>query len=142
MKLLIFSFVFMLIFQKISGQDSIRVVREYNNERPITKFDSILYDVKNTVFISLDEGFDDSLYVTVNSIPLLKGYLKSNQSIGYAGGFEIHFKDSSEIKNLKIKFVKANRYIQEKVNLRYKALQIRGLNPWMLVYSNHFSMRE
>ncbi len=130
------------IFQKIDGQDSVRVIRQYENDKPKTAIDSFYHKSYNAIFISLDEGFDDSLYITVNDIPVLNKHLKSNESIGYAGGFGIHFNDSSEIKDLKIKFVKANRYIQERINLKYKSLQVRGLNPWVLIYTNHFPMRE
>lgn len=133
---------FIITLQSLSGQDSIQVRREYRNAKPKTKPDSIFYEIPNTIFISLDEGFDDSLYITVNDVPVIQKYLKTNQSIGYAGGLQIYFKDSSEVKILKLQFVKANRYIQEKVNLNYKSLEIRGLNPWLLIYSNHFYMRE
>ena len=142
MKLLLISIVSFVIYQNVLGQDSIHVVRQYNNDKPTIKIDSAYYKLHNTIFISLGEGFNDSLYITVNDIPFLNEYLKSNESIGYAGGFGILFTDSAEIKDLKIKFVKANRYIQERVNLTYKSLEIRGLNPWLLIYTNHFPMRE
>ena len=129
-------------FQKSFGQDSIKVVRQYNYAGPTTYVDSFFYHIANTIFISLDEGFDDSLYITVNDTIVLNQHLKSNESIGYAGGFGIHFTDSSDIKTLKLKFVNADFYIEEKVNLTFKSLQIGGGKPWRLYYSNKFPMRE
>ena len=142
MKLTFFVIASILICESSLGQDSIKVVRQYDNDKPITSADSAFHKVLNTIFISLDEGFDDSLYITVNDILFLNKYLKSNESIGYAAGFGIHFNDSSETKDLKIKFIKANRFIQERINLKYKSLQVRGLNPWLLQYSNRFPLRQ
>lgn len=130
-----------LFIKQVAGQDSIRVVRQYENDKPITAVDSAYHMVRNVIFISLDEGFEDSVLVTVNDTVILNEYLKTNESIGLAGSFGIHFTDSCEIKDLKIRFIKANRYIQERVNLNYKSLQIRGLNPWHLIYTNRFPMR-
>ncbi len=131
-----------MLASEIIGQDSIHVVRRYENDKPVTTVDSAFYSIRNTIFVSLDEGFDDSIYVAVNDVPLVNAYLKTNLSIGLAGGFAIDFNDSSEIKNLKILFVKAHRIIYEKINLGYKSLQVRGLNPWQLVYTNRTPMRE
>lgn len=124
------------------GQDSIRVNRQYNNDKPKSAIDSFYNRIPNTIFISLDEGFDDSLYITVNDKVFLNKHLKSNESIGLAGGFGISFDNSSDVKILKLKFVNANFYIEEKVDLSYKSLQIRGLKQWLLIYTNQFPMRE
>jgi hypothetical protein len=139
------SFVIILIvfvFQKSYSQDSIPVLRHYNYDKPKTSIDSFIYETLNTIFISLDEGFDDSLYITVNDSIVLNKYLKSNESIGYASGFHISFNKLSDIKILKLKFVKANFCIVEKVNLGFKSLEIRGLRSWLLNYTNQFPMRE
>jgi len=129
-------------FQKGIAQDSVHVKREFWNNKSESRADSIWNSVQNTIFISFDEGFDDSLNITVNDKVVFNGYLKTNYSIGYAGGLGINFNDSSEVKILKLHFVNANFYIREKVNLSYKSLQIRGLNPWLLIYTNQFPMRE
>lgn len=143
MKLLLFTLTSFFIFQITVGQDSIRTVRQYNYEKPKTANDSfVYYKIPNSIFISLDEGFEDSVYVTVNNRPFLNKRLQTNESIGYADGFRITFKDSSEIFDLKIVFINANRYIHEKVNLSFKFLQIRGFSSWFLNYSNNCPMRE
>jgi len=142
MNSLLFLIICIFFAEATMGQDSIPVVRQYDNDNPITATDSAFHNIPNTIFISLDEGFDDSIYVTVNSIAFLKTYLKTNESIGYAESFGIGFKDSSEIKELKILFVNANRYIKEKLNLNYKSLQVRGLKQWTLIYTNKFPKRE
>lgn len=129
------------MLQNLSGQDSIRLTRQYENERPATSLDSFFYQVPNTIFISLDEGFDDSLHISINDTVILRQYFITNESIGLAGGLNISFKDSSEVKILKLLFIKANKYILEKVNLNYKSLQIRGLKPWLLIYGNRFYRR-
>jgi hypothetical protein len=130
------------LLQKSFAQDSIHVFRHYDNEKPTTSIDTFFYNIRNTVFVSLDEGFNDSLYITVNDAAVLNTYLRSNESIGYAGEFQIHFDNPSDTKILRLKFVNENFYIEEKVNLTYKSLQIRGLMPWLLVYTNHFPIRE
>ena len=140
MKLLLTT-LFVVMLQNLSGQDSIRLTRQYENDRPVTRLDSFFYQVPNTIFISLDEGFNDSLHVSINDTIILRQYFITNESIGYAGGLNISFKDSSEVKILKLLFIKANKYILEKVNLNYKSLQIRGLKPWLLIYGNRFYMR-
>jgi hypothetical protein len=140
---IILSFIVTISFlQKLTGQDSVHVVRGYINSGPKTQIDSLYSQVTNTIFIILDTGFDDSIYITDNGMPALNRYLKTNHSIDYAGAFEIYFKDSSEAHDLKIKFVNGNFYIREKVNLHYKALNIGLYNSWELTYSNHFPMRE
>ncbi len=94
-------------FQCVLGQDSITVLRKYENDKPVTAFDSGFHKVKNAIFISFDEGFNDSCYITVNGIPFINAYLKTDESIGLATSFGLHFKDSSDSKILTIKFVKA-----------------------------------
>lgn len=142
MKPLLIIILVFLAFQKAYGQDSVRVVREYNNDKPKSSIDSFFNNIPNTIFISLDEGFDDSLYITVNDKVILNQYLKTDASIGLAGGFIITFDTLSDIKILKLKFVKANVYIEEKLYLTYKSLQIRGPKHWLLIYTNQFPMRE
>jgi hypothetical protein len=142
MKFLLVAIVYFSLSQKADSQDSILVTRQFENDKPATAIDSFFHKIPNTIFVSLYEGFDDSVYVTINGIPFLNKYLKTNESIGYASGFVIHFKDSTEIKDLTIKFVNGNRYIHERVNLRYKSLQIRGIRHWLLIYTNHFPMLE
>ena len=142
MKVLFCTILLIAAFQNIYGQDSIPVQRRYVVDKPVTIADSFYHRIPNAIFISLDDGFDDSLYVTVNDLPVLSGYFKTNESIGYAAGFGIHFKDSSEIKKLKIMFVKTNLYILEQVNLRYKSLRIGKTNPWVLFYNNRFPIQE
>ena len=124
------------------GQESIKVSRQYDSHKPKSSNDSFFQSIPNTIFISLDEGFNDSLYITVNDTVFLNQYLKSNESIGYAGGFVISFNKPTDSKILKLKFVNSNFYIEEKVNLAYKFLQIRGLKPWLLLYTNQFVTRE
>lgn len=130
------------IFQQAAGQDSICVVRQYENDKPITKADSYFYKLPNVVYVTLDEGFNDSILVTVNDTVVLNEYLKTNASIGLAGGFVIHFDDACEIKDLKITFVKANYYIHERVKPAYKSLRVSYLNTWHLIYTNRIPMRE
>jgi hypothetical protein len=142
MKLIIYLLISVLTIKKAIGQDSVYIKREFWNNKPESRADSIWNSIPNTIFISFDEGFDDSLYITVNDKVIFNGYLKTNYSIDYAGGLGIHFKDSSEVKNLKLHFVNANFYIQEKLKFTYKSLQIRGLNPWTLIYTNQFPVRE
>jgi hypothetical protein len=134
--------LFCFVFQNSYAQDSVRVLRQYENEKPTTFLDTFYNKIPNTIFIWLNEGFEDSLYVTVNDTIVLNQSLKSNESIGYAGGVGIHFDNPCEVKILRLKFIKANFYIEEKLNLAYKSLEIRGLRPWLLVYTNHFYMRE
>jgi hypothetical protein len=124
---------FFLISQMIFGQDSIAVIRHYNNAKPSTNLDSIIYDLPKMIFVSLDNGFDDSLYITVNDIPVLNKYLITNPSIDQAAWFTIGFKDSTEVKVLKLKFIKANRYLEERVNFQYKSLIISGASPWQIL---------
>ena len=139
--LLIIQFI-LFIIQSTYGQDSLKVNRQYNNDKPKSSVDSFYHSIPNTIFVSLDEGFDDSLYITVNNTIFLNKYLKSNESIGYAGSFGISFDKPTDVKILKLKFVNSNVYIEEKVNLAYKSLQIRGLRPWLLIYTNQIPMRE
>ncbi len=142
MKLLVIFIFIYFTFHKAYGQDSVRVIREYDNDKPKSSIDSFFNNIPNTIFISLDEGFDDSLYITVNDKVILNQYLKTDASIGLAGGFIITFDNLSDIKILKLKFVKANVYIEEKLYLTYKSLQIRGRKHWLLIYTNQFPMRE
>ena len=123
------------------AQDSIRVIRQYEDDKPVTKTDSVFNSIPDILFISLDEGFDDSIRVTINRELIFAGYLKTNESIGLATTLMIANKNPREIKILKVTFVNANRYISEKLNLNYKSLQVRGLNPWLLIYTNRFPMR-
>ena len=124
-----------------SGQDTIAVARKYYNDPPSTEVDSLIFSVRNALYISLDEGFDDSLYITINDKPVMNKYCRTNESIGYADSFGIGFNDSSEIKTLRIKFTRTNRIIEEKLDLKYKSLQVRYLEEWTLIYSNHFPKR-
>jgi hypothetical protein len=124
------------------GQDSVRVFRQYYHDRPQSGIDSFYQTISNTIFISLDEGFDDSLYITVNDTVFLNQYLKTNESVGLAGGLAISFNSPTDVKILKLKFVNENFYIEEKVDLTYKSLQIRGLKYWLLIYTNQFPVRE
>ena len=95
------------------------------------------------IFIDLDGGFDDSVCITVNDNSILNKYLKTNEPINFAGSFVVSFEDSTEIKNLELKFLKGNFIIKEKINLGYKSLRIaRYSHQWQLDYSNHFYMRE
>ena len=66
MKRIIYLLVSILTIQKAIGQDSIHVKWEFWNDKPESRADSIWNSIPNTVFISFDEGFDDSLCVTVN----------------------------------------------------------------------------
>lgn len=70
-------------------------------------------------------------------------YIETNESIGYAGGFGLGFEDSTKALIMKIKFVKGNFCIQERINVKYKSLRVghyqRG---WWLGYGNRFGMRE
>ena len=59
-----------------SGQDSIRVEREYWKDIPITKADSAFNSIPDVLFIDLDEGFNDSVVVTVNDERIFSGYIK------------------------------------------------------------------
>ncbi|GEM_PF-3287840 len=142
MKHLLISLLITLTIHSSYGQDSIKVTRQYYNDKPKSPVDSFFQSIPNTIFVSLDEGFNDSLYITVNDTIILNQYLKSNESIGYAGGFGISFDKPSDVKILKLKFVNSNFYIEEKVNLAYKSLKVRGLRPWLLIYTNQFPMRE
>ena len=142
MKLLKILIVFSLVSSNLFGQDIITVRYHYDNSKIKTKLDSVFYNINKTIFISLDDGFNDSLIVTVNDLPVLNQYLKTNESIGLAGSFEIHFSDSSEIKILRLNFIKASCYIVEKINLNYKSLIINKVGSWQFYYSNHFFMRE
>jgi len=103
--------------------------------------DSGFHSIPNAIFISLDEGFDDIVRVTVNEELVFEGYLKTNESIGLAKTLIVSFKDQKEVKMLKVSFLKTNRYILEKLNLNYKSLQVRELSSWVLIYANRFPMR-
>jgi len=142
MKPILFLLAALIAFQKVNAQDSIRVLRQYENDRPTTQLDSVFNIIPNAVYISFDEGFNDSVFVTVNNVIYMDEYLKTDESNGYAGSFVITFKDSAETEDLKIKFAKTNRYIEEKVNLKYKALHIRKLDQWLLTYTSHFIMPQ
>ena len=142
MKSPLFVILTAFIYLESLAQDSIRVTRQYNDDKPESSIDSFYHNIQNTIFISLDEGFDDSLYITVNGRVVLNQYLKSNNSIGYAGSFGISFAKTSDVKILRLKFVKANFCIEEKLDLAYKSLQVRGLKTWLLIYTNQFPMRE
>ena len=130
------------MFPDVFGQYSVQVIRTYDNTKPSTLIDSVYNSIHNTIFISLDEGFDDSLYITVNDIPFLNESLKTNESIGYAGGFGIHFKDSCDIKRIRLKFVKANYFIDEILDLNYKSVRIFHYGQWTFYYTNLFPMRQ
>jgi hypothetical protein len=141
MKHLAISAILTLACLLCHSQDSIHVTRRYENDSPVTKWDSAFNSIPNILFISLDEGFDDSVTVTVNSELVFSGYLKTNESIGLAKTLIIPNINGSEKKLLKVTFVNASRCIIENVNTNYKSLQIRGLNTWLLVYTNRFPMR-
>jgi hypothetical protein len=123
------------------GQDSIKVAREYWNDIPITKADSAFNSIPDVLFIDFDEGFDDSIVVTINDERIFSGYIKTNESIGLAHSLIISNKNPKEVKILKVTFVNANKCIVERLNLNHKSLHIRGLNPWVLIYTNRFPMR-
>jgi hypothetical protein len=142
MKPILFLLAAIIAFQTASAQDSIHVLRQYENDRPDTQLDSVFNKIPNVVYISFDEGFNDSVLITVNNVIYMDGYLRSNESLGYAGGFVLSFNDSADTQDLKIKFVKTGRYIEEKVNLKYKALHIRKPDQWLLTYTNHFVMLQ
>ncbi len=140
--LTIYSILF-LIVSNILGQDTINVKRNYDNDNPKSRLDSLFYNVPKMIFIDLDCGFDDSVCITVNANPVLNKYLKTNESIDLAGSFVVSFADSSEIKNLELKFFKGNFVIKERINLGYKSLRIaRYSHQWQLNYSNYFYLRE
>jgi hypothetical protein len=143
MKFLAVYSISFLIVSNILGQDTINVIRNYNNDNPKSTLDSVFHNMPNMIFIDLDSGFDDSVCITVNSNSVLNKYLKTNESIDLAGSFVVSFEDSSDIKNLELKFFKGNFVIKEKINLGYKSLRIaRYSHHWQLDYSNHFYMRE
>lgn len=124
------------------GQDSIAVIRQYYSDSVKTKADSFFYKIQNTIFISLWEGFDDSLCITVNDKILVKQHFKTDKSLGLAGQFQVSFENQTDVKVLKLNFAKANLYIEEKLNLAYKSLQIRRDYRWLLIYTNHFPILE
>lgn len=134
--------VSMLYAPIIYAQDTIAATRHYDNTRPATTIDSAFYNIEKMIFVSLDNGFDDSLYITVNGFPVINKYLVTDHSIDQAAWFMIRFTDSTEVKYLKLKFVKANRCLEEKVDLSYKSLIISKRDSWKISYSNHFFMRE
>ena len=63
---LIGTMIFSMISYLSFGQDSIQVVRQFENDKPLTKADSFFNSIPNIIFLDLDEGFDDSIRVTVN----------------------------------------------------------------------------
>lgn len=127
--------------QESFPQRRIHVAHQYENNKPRSMADSFYHSFANTIFISLDEGFDDSLVITINDTTIMNSYFKTNESIGHAGSFGVSFKDSSEVILLKIRFINGGRYLEERLNLRYKSLQVRGLRNWLLIYTNQFPMR-
>jgi hypothetical protein len=142
MKLVLIAILTALTMYCTYGQDSVTIYRQFCNDKPKSRVDSFMTCFPKIMFISLDEGFDDSLYITVNDTVVINRYLKTNESIDYADGFGIVFDKPTDVKILKLKFVRANIIIREQVNLHYKSLQIRGLRPWLLVYTNQFPMRQ
>lgn len=135
--------IFLIQFSsKVIGQDTMKVIRYYHNDKPKSFVDSIYNSIPNAIFISLNEGFNDSLYITVDDEVVLNRYLKTNGSIGLAGGFVISFKDSLEFKNLKLRFINGNLFAEERLNLSYKSLEIRYRKLLELTYTSHFPMRE
>src|SRR3954452_377704 len=117
---------FAIIFSNYAfSQDSIPVTRYYDNQPPETKLDSALFNLPNILYISFYEGFDDSICVFLNRKLFYSAYLKTDESIGFAGSFGFIFKDSSEVNDLEIHFIKENRIIKERLDLKYKSLQIR-----------------
>jgi hypothetical protein len=129
-------------FVLLQREDTIRVEKHYDNRGPLTRMDSAYFSIPNSVFVSLDEGFNDSVHVTVNDHRIIDRSLKTNESIGLAAGFAISFRDTSEVKIIQIRFIKQNKIIVEKLDLRYKSLQVRGLRPWGFYYGNRFYMRQ
>lgn len=142
MKWMIIGIMVSLIPGFSQGQDSINVTRKFENDRPVTRIDSTLNAIPNVIFLDLNEGFDDSIRVSVDGELIFSGYLKTNFSIGLARSFTISFRDPRECKILKVEFVNANSYILEQLNLNYKSLGIGKYYSWFLTYSNCFPMRE
>lgn len=142
MKTLVIFILLILGSNTCWGQDSITVVRQYSNDNAITVADSFFNKVANTIFISLWEGFEDSLCISVNNERILKQLFKTDESLGLAGNFQIQFESPSDVKILKLHFIKANFYIEERLNLAYKSLQIRKNKRWFLIYTNHFPVLE
>lgn len=143
MRLTFFIIISLFLLKNAAGQDSVRVTRVFENNEPITAIDSLYHQMHNTIWVSFDEGLKDSIYVTVNGYTFFNKHIETNESIGYADGFGLGFEDSTKAMIIKIKFVKANFYIQERVNVKYKSLRLghykRG---WQLLYENSFPMRE
>ena len=142
MKVLV-TILFIVVCFDVAGQAPVRVQKNYYNDKPITAIDSFYHNFfPNSIIVSLDDGFDDSLYITVNEEVVLNRYLKTDESIGLAGSFVISFKDSSDIKNLRLKFVGKKITIEERVSLKYKSLRIFASDPPLFLYTNQFPMRE
>jgi hypothetical protein len=126
------------------AQDSIRCTRYYNTEGPATWADSVFHSIPNILFINFNSSFDDSAIISINNHVIHHINLKTNYSIDLAGSIVISFKDSTDCEIMKVYFVKAGKYFTEKLNFRFKALDIwtNKQGPWQLDYSNHFPLRE
>lgn len=138
----VFIIALLALSYQVQAQDSVSVVREYHNNQPRSSLDSLYHSFHNRIFISLGEGFADSMYITVNGTEMINGYVRTDPSTGIAGSFGFSFTDSSDIKILRLTFVRRHFYIEERVNLAYKSLEIRNLGKWHLVYDNRFYWRE
>jgi hypothetical protein len=126
------------------AQDSISCIRHYNMGGPASSIDSVFHTIPNTLFINFNSSFDDSVIISINDQVMYNKYLKTNHSIDLAGNIAISFNDSRDCKTMTVYFVKTEKYLTEKLDFRFKALDIWTNNQghWHLDYSNHFPLRE
>ena len=88
------------------------------------------------------EGFNDTVYIFRNENCVDTMPLFTNESIGLAGEIGFGFDSYDDKIYLTLRFKKSGAIIREKLNLKYKHLQIRHLGDWGLYYSNHFPVLE
>ena len=146
MKFFIPSLLLSVLVVTTHAQDSCkgktsRTIKTYDIRKKLTEQGTFFYSHK-LFWISLCEGFNDSIQIFVNNKLLIEGRAITNESIGIAKEVIVNFDHLSDKKIMQLILVNRNVCLTETLELNYPFLEINYNNNWQLKYINHIIKRE